>query len=90
MKRSIGVTVVTAAILFATTESAKFSVAYRELMPDQATTNLMANDEHVLTEFLQTFATYGELEAFKRLQGEKLRLQQLPGYDQCAETSDGT
>jgi len=67
----------------ATAEYEIFINNYRSLAADRSMQALLENDEVVLRQYLENFATYGELEAQLRLHKEARRLKQDPDYDQC-------
>ncbi len=61
----------------------EFSESYSKLIGQREAANLLFNDEHVMHDYLDNFATYGEFEALTRLAAEVSRLKASPDYDQC-------
>ena len=60
-----------------------FREQYQKLIADRNSQALLENDEVVLRQYVENFATYGELEAQYRLKAEAQRLREDPDYDQC-------
>jgi len=60
-----------------------FRHRYTQLMQNREGMGLLENDEAVLRRYVDTFSTYGELQALELLNDEVKRLKKLPGYDLC-------
>lgn len=60
-----------------------FKQYYQGLILDQSVWAVTENDEHVLRQYVENFATHGELLALERLSTEVARLKMLPDYDPC-------
>jgi len=67
----------------ATTDHEGFKAHYQSLIADRTVQALIENDEAQLRQYIENFATYGELEAQRKLQAEARRLRHDPDYDQC-------
>lgn len=70
-------------VALTTAAAAGFREGFLKLLQDREAQNLLENDEAVYRQYVDNFATYGELEAQMRLHEEAKRLREDASYDPC-------